>query len=97
MYPLARASARRLPLPLTRSLLSRLPLFSSFFFFLAHICVIYLFPAGVGYLSCPDVDGLLADAGLSMDQVMAMVASVGRQCNTTRSWVWQFSNAKRPW
>eukprot|EP00729_Bicosta_minor_P012218 gene12218-10363_t len=30
----------------------------------------------VGYLSCPDVDGLLADAGLSMDQVMAMVASM---------------------
>ena len=31
----------------------------------------------MGYLSCPDVDALLADAGLSMDQVMAMVASMG--------------------
>lgn len=30
----------------------------------------------MGYLSCPDVDGLLADAGLSMDQVMAMVAGM---------------------
>lgn len=57
-------------------LFSLVSLFFFFFFFLAHICVIYLFPAGVGYLSCPDVDGLLADAGLSMDQVMAMVAGM---------------------
>lgn len=40
------------------------------------VCVIYLFPAGVGYLSCPEVDGLLADAGLSMEQVMGMVAGM---------------------